>query len=267
MKKTLVYVGGLLIIIVALVGCSEDVEKIKEVNVVNDKEVMSIGLSGERVNYFENANGYLAKPSEEGVYPGLILIHEWWGLNDNIKNSADRFAGQGYVALAVDLYNGEVTDDSVVARVFATSVRADMEGAFDNLRGAVEYLENHPNVEGNKLASVGWCFGGGWSYEMAKNDLGIEGSVIYYGQFNPEDDLSKMRSTILGHFGEDDASIKVDDVKQFQAVLNTLSGDHQVFIYPNSGHAFANEDGQAYVSEASDLAWQRTLEFLDEELK
>ena len=279
MKKGFIYQGGLLILVVVVLGCSpdvstpeeviaaEDVSTVAEISTETEQEAVSTNTLNERINYFDNANGYLAKPVEDGIYPGLILIHEWWGLNDNIKQLADQFADQGYVALAVDLYSGQVTDDRVVARVFATSVRADMEGAFDNLRAAVEYLENHPNAQGDKLASVGWCFGGGWSYEMAKNDLDIEGSVIYYGQFNPEDDLSIMRATILGHFGEDDSSIRVDDVKEFRAVLKTLSGDHKVFIYPNSGHAFANEDGEAYVPGSAELAWERTLEFLDEELK
>jgi len=221
----------------------------------------------EEVEYFDNAIGYLAKPDEPGEYPGIILIHEWWGLNQNIKNFADDFAEQGYVALAVDLYDGEVTTDSSKARELATGVRGDMDLAFDNLEAAVNYLEGRSDVENDKLASVGWCFGGGWSYQMAKNDLGVQSSVIYYGQFNPEDDLSIMRSTILGHFGEDDASIKVSDVNEFQATLQTLSGDHQIFIYPNSGHAFANEDSRAYVPESANLAWERTITFLDEELK
>ena len=261
MKKSIIWFIILGLIVVFLVIYIQqkqetEIQELKPLNIVTSE-----------VNYFENAKGYLAIPSTPGKYPGLILIHEWWGLNDNIKNLADQFADQGYIVLAVDLYEVEYTSDPNVARELASSVRNDMDKAFDNLKSAVNYLESHPNVEMNKLASVGWCFGGGWSYEMAKNDLGIQSSVIYYGRFNPEDDLSRMRATILGHFGEDDASIKVDDVKEFQATLKTLSGEHQIFIYPNSGHGFANEDSPSYVKESAELAWERTLEFLDKELK
>ena len=224
-------------------------------------------VSGTKVEYLDGVKGYLAEPSESGEYPGLILIHEWWGLNDNIRDLAMQYAGEGYIALAVDLYGGESTTDPSKARELATKVRGDMDGAFANLTAAVEFLKTQPNIKANRLASVGWCFGGGWSYEMAKNDLGVTSSVIYYGRFNPEDDLSIMRATIMGHFGEKDQSILVDDVKQFRIKLKTLSGEHEVFIYPNAGHAFDNQGGPAYNQGASDLAWERTKEFLKESLR
>lgn len=265
----MVFWGLAIIVIIGLVGWffiggpgipGVDVES-------EDIGVETLEIKTSEVNYFGNTRGYLAVPEEEGIYPGLIIIHEWWGLTPDIKEMADRFAAEGYVALAVDLYGGESTNDPNVARVLATDVRSDMEGAFSNLEAGVSYLESQPNVEADSLASIGWCFGGGWSYEMAKNDLGIESSVIYYGRFNPEDDLSIMRATILGHFGEDDTSILVDDVIEFEATLQTLSGEHQIFIYPNSGHAFANEGRESYVPESAELAWQRTLDFLNKELK
>jgi carboxymethylenebutenolidase len=220
------------------------------------------------VSYFEDVEGYLAMPEDEGVYPGLILIHEWWGLNDNIRDLAEEFASQGYVALAVDLYSGQAAETSEQAGVLAGAVREDVAGAFANLSSAVAYLEGLENVDSNSLASVGWCFGGGWAYEMAANDLGIDASVMYYGRFSLEDDLSMMRTDILGHFGEEDRSIAVDDVEAFEAKLNTLEGDHAVFIYPNAGHAFANEDNEdAYNEEAARQAWERTMSFLARELK
>jgi len=250
-------------ILIITSGCAQNsVSELQDTN-----EVTSTDILTETVNYFENANGFLAQPEQNNKYPALVLIHEWWGLNDNIKDLAEQFAQEGYIALAVDLYGGQVTDKPDKARELATDVRNDMEGAFTNLEGAITFLKSLPNIRADQLASVGWCFGGGWSYELAKNDLGVQSSVIYYGRFNPEDDLSKMRATILGHFGEDDASIKVDDVRVFQATLNTLSGDHEVFIYPNSGHAFANEGGSAYVPESAELAWDRTLQFLNDQFR
>ena len=211
--------------------------------------------------------GYLAKPADKKARPGLILIHEWWGLNDNIRENARAFAEMGYVALAVDLYNGGMATTPDGARKLAGGVRKNTEAAFANLKQAVNYLNGLTGeVDPARIASVGWCFGGGWSYQMAKNDLGVKASVIYYGRFNPADDLSRMRATILGHFGETDRGIKVDNVREFQAKLKTLKGDHMVFIYPNAGHAFANADSRNYDKAAAETAWKRTMEFFQKHL-
>ena len=224
----------------------------------------------EEVVYYKggkNVNGFLARPDDSGKHPGLILIHEWWGLNDNIRGNARKFADLGYVALAVDLYDGEYGGTRDEAKKLATRVRKNMDEAFSNLKSAVAYLKSHSNVDSERLASIGWCFGGGWSYQIAKNNLGTKASIIYYGRyygrFNPKDDLSKMRAVILGHFGETDRGIKVDTVHEFQAKLKTLSGDHEVYIYENAGHAFANETGSRYNQEAAELAWKRTEAFLN----
>jgi len=218
--------------------------------------------------YHAETQGYLASPEGDGPFPAVILIHEWWGLNDNIKDLADDFADQGYVALAVDLYNGAAAQTSEEAGALAGAVREDTESAFANLTAAREYLATLPTVDSERLASVGWCFGGQWAYNMAANNMGIDASVMYYGRFSMEDDLSMMRADILGHFGEEDRSIAVDDVKEFEAKLKTLDGDHAVFIYPNAGHAFANEDNEAaYNEEAAQIAWQRTIDFLSRELE
>ena len=215
----------------------------------------------------DNIKGYLAKPADKKTRPGLILIHEWWGLNDNIRENARAFAELGYVALAVDLYNGKMATKPAGARELAGSVRKNTEAAFANLKQAVSYLTGlKGEVDPARIASLGWCFGGGWSYQMAKNDLGVKASVIYYGFFNPADDLSRMRATILGHFGETDRAIKVDNVRAFQAKLKTLKGDHMVFIYPNAGHAFANADSRNYEKEAAETAWKRTLDFFKKHL-
>ena len=215
----------------------------------------------------DKVKGYLARPADKKARPGLILIHEWWGLNDNIRENARRFAELGYVALAVDLYNGQSATTPDGARKLAGRVRTEPESAFANLKQAVAYLKGlDGEVDANRIASVGWCFGGGWSYQMAKNDLGVKASVIYYGRFNPKDDLSRMRATILGHFGETDRGIKVDNVREFQAKLKTLKGDHMVFIYPNAGHAFANADSRNYDKEAAEAAWKRTMDFFNKHL-
>lgn len=215
----------------------------------------------EEVVYHDDVKGYLATPHDASDAPAVILIHEWWGLNDDIRAKAQEFAKAGYVALAVDLYGGESTNKAVRAIKLASGVRNDQQEAFANLRSATQFLRNLPEVDGERIGSVGWCFGGGWSYQIARNNLGAKASVIYYGRFNPEDDLSKMKTTILGHFGKKDRSIKIDDVEQFQAQLQTLSGTHEIFIYSNAGHGFANPESSAYERQSADAAHQRTLDF------
>lgn len=223
-------------------------------------DVFEYGTSGSQA-----LKGYLAQPAEDGVYPAMILIHEWWGLNDHIRATARDFAKLGYVALAVDLYGKEATNDPRTARDYASEVRANINGTFENLKAAVSSLREMANVDKDRLASIGWCFGGGWSYQMAKNDLGVEATVIYYGRFNPADDLKKMRAKIIGHFAEEDRGILVDNVKEFQATLKTLNGDHEIYIYPNTQHGFASRPGDnpRYDEEAAKLAWERTNAFLD----
>ena len=227
------------------------------------------GMVTEDVVYHKDGKdftGYLARPDDNQKHPGLILIHEWWGLNEYIRGNARKFAKLGYVALAVDLYEGRSTTSRKEAKNLATSVRKNLSGAFENLKSAVSYIKRHSNVNPERVASIGWCFGGGWSYQIAKNNLGVRASIIYYGRFNPADDLSRMRAVILGHFGANDRAIKVDTVNEFQIKLKTLSGDHEIYIYENAGHAFANETGSRYNKEAADLAWKRTLDFLRKDL-
>jgi carboxymethylenebutenolidase len=249
----------------AMVNLNTDEESVDE-NVLADSIVGE--TKSEAVAYHGDTEGYLAQPLGEGPFPALILIHEWWGLNQNIKDLADDFAEQGYVALAVDLYDGVSADSSDKAGELAGMVRENTSAAFENLTAATSYLQTLPEVDGEKLASVGWCFGGQWAYNMAANNMGVDASVMYYGRFSMEDDLSMMRADILGHFGEEDRSIAIDDVREFEAKLQTLEGEHSVFIYPNAGHAFANEDNEdAYNDEAAQLAWQRTMDFLSRELK
>ena len=210
--------------------------------------------------------GFVAQPakSTDKKYPALILIHEWWGLNDYIKTRAKRFAKHGYVVLAVDLYGSyQGTANRSKAGKLAGAVRKNKQKAFANLKSAMKYLKNLPNVDSHRIGSLGWCFGGGWSYQMAKNNLGTKVSVIYYGRFNPKDDLKQMRALLLGHFAEKDKWIKIDKINQLQMTLKSLNGKHEIYIYPHTQHGFDNLfNDQAFDKKASALAWERTLRFL-----
>ncbi len=282
MKKLLIgsMVGGLLLTSCAPAPTNtpptEEADSMMESTTSMENETSMISelektRQGTMVAYHEDESGtyegYFVDPGLEEDGPALILIHEWWGLNDNIKDFADNFAKQGYRVLAVDMYGKEAASTPDMAREYATAVREDTASAAANLTAAVDFLKAQEGVIPELIGSVGWCFGGQWAYEMAKNDMGVAATIMYYGRFNTEDDLSMMKAQLQGHFGEEDMSIAVDDVREFQAKLMNEEGDHEIFIYPNAGHAFANEDNEeAYNEEAAEEAWERTMEFLREHL-
>jgi len=213
----------------------------------------------------EDFYGYLAKPKEEGTYPGIIMIHEWWGLNDNIKEMAQILAKEGYVVLAIDLYNNEVAENSSKARELATSVRTNPEEAIKTMKKGIEYLRNEENVQ--KVGSLGWCFGGQQSLQISLNEK-LDATVIYYGQLiDDEEQLSFIENPVLGIFGSEDSSITVESVNSFEKSLNNLGIENEIVIYDGVGHAFANPSGSNYAKEETIDAWDKTLNFLNSNLK
>ena len=214
----------------------------------------------------ELAYGYLAYPS--GVtepLPAIIMIHEWWGLNDNIKAMANRYAAEGYMVLAVDLYGGESATSANEARKKMLQVVENPEAATENLRQALGFLE----IAGAPaIASLGWCFGGGWSLNTAMlfPDQ-LDASIVFYGQVTSDDQkLDAIEAPLLGLFGADDRGIKVEPVHGFEEALQRLRKDHEIHIYPGVGHAFANPSGNNYNATAAEDAWQRTIDFLAKNL-
>lgn len=216
------------------------------------------------VNYFNNTEGYLAKPNTEGQFPSIVMIHEWWGLNENIKTMAEKLASHGYVVLAVDLYDGSVATNSEEARQLIGSFNS--ENGIANMNSAVSYLQENNNSL--KLGSIGWCFGGGQSLNLALNNDAMDATVIYYGQLiTDKNRLSSIQWPVLGIFAELDNGIPIENVQQFETSLNELNIEHEVHIYPSVDHAFANPSGDRYAPEESKDAWQKTLEFLNTTLK
>jgi carboxymethylenebutenolidase len=227
------------------------------------------GLARNSVSYHPSATGYLVYPENaSGQLPAVVMIHEWWGLNQNIKNMAEVLAKEGYVVLAVDLYGGQVATESGQASSLAASVRNNPGPAIDNLRAAVKYLSSLDNVDSSRIASLGWCFGGGWSLQLALNaENPMAATVIYYGSLvTDEDELSKIGWPVLGIFGSTDQSIPVETVRQFESALNANSITNEIYIYEGVGHAFANPSGDNYAPEETKDAWQKTLAFLDKHL-
>ncbi|NNC56290.1 MAG: prolyl oligopeptidase family serine peptidase [Woeseiaceae bacterium] len=222
-------------------------------------ETMPYAEDGDELVY-----GYFVAPEDMfEPLPAVIMIHEWWGLNDNIRAMADRLAAEGYIVLAVDLYGGKVAKNSAEARQLMLSVVEDTEAANENIRSAYKFVSETAGAP--RVGSIGWCFGGSWSLNTAQLfPAELDASVIYYGQVtSDEDKLRPINSPILGFFGAEDTGIKVKSVEAFGDALKRLRKNHQIQIYPGVGHAFANPTGANYDEAAATDAWKRTLEFLD----
>jgi len=252
-------------------------------DLVNSNTLNSnIPVQNKSVDYFDNTFGYLVYPtisiddnnkssiSNSNNFPAVIMIHENKGLNDNIKNMANLLAKDGYVVLAVDLFNGEVTSNQTRASELSRSIRDNPDVAISNLQGAVKYLTSLPNVNPDRIASLGWCFGGQQSLQLALNshDHPLSATVIYYGRLVTEPEtLSKIKWPVLGIFGDRDESIPVTTVEQFEDALTKNGITNEIYIFKGVGHAFANPSGDNYAPNETKNAWQKTLTFLNKYLK
>lgn len=228
-------------------------------------------IESEFVTYYDNVSGYLAIPQSsisatDKVLPAVVMIHEWWGLNDNIKEMADQLASKGYAVLAVDLYNGTVAANPEEAGPLAGTVRENPSNAIANLQSAVRYLASLENVNSSRIASLGWCFGGGQSLQLALNtepDFPLAATALYYGNLvTDQDELSRINWPVLGIFGNQDQSIPVDQVREFGESLNATSIPNEIYIYDGVGHAFANPSNDNYAPQETSDAWEKTLAFL-----
>ena len=212
--------------------------------------------------------GYLARSTETTApLPALIVIHEWWGLNDNIRLMTQRLAGEGYMVLAVDLYEGKVAETPEQAKALVQSATQNPQRLETNLRQAYAYLEGQ---KAPKIGSLGWCFGGSWSLNTAllfPNQL--DAAVIYYGGqlVTDANRLSPLEMPILGLFGALDNNPSVETVKQFESALKSVGKSPEIYIYDGANHAFANPSGSRYNPEAAEAAWTRTTAFLERYLK
>ena len=208
--------------------------------------------------------GYFVFPADMvDPLPALLVLHEWWGLNDGIRAMADRLAAEGYIVLAVDLFGGESAISPSDARALMLSVVEDPKSANENIRQAYKFVNDI--AEAPRIGSLGWCFGGGWSLNTAMlfpDDL--DATVIYYGQVTDDEELLRpINSPILGLFGAEDSGIPVDSVRAFEEALERLRKNYEIEIYPRARHAFANPTGRNYNPVVAEQAWEKTLAFLD----
>lgn len=212
--------------------------------------------------------GYLAYPAAaEGGLPAVLVFHEWWGLNDNIRSMADQLAGQGYVALAADLYGGQVATDPAAARSLMERALQDRDAMGQNLRQAHAYLKDQ--IKATRVGTIGWCFGGSMSLQAALLvPEGVDATVIYYGHVGGDaEKLKPLKAPVLGLFGGADDGIPLESVRAFEEALKAQGKPVTIHVYDGAAHAFANPSGTAYKADAAADAWQKTLAFLAEHLK
>lgn len=221
-------------------------------------------MAGEMVEFESNggvARGYLSTP-EGGSGPGIIVLQEWWGLVPHIKDVADRFAREGFVALAPDLYHGKSTTSPDEAGKMMMAL--DIARAEQDLRGAVKYLLGHESVEGPKVGTVGFCMGGVLSLYAASKNEEVGACVVFYG-IHPkvEPDLENLSAPVLGLYAERDQSVPPAAVRELESKLKALGKSAEMHIYPGTDHAFFNDARpEVFNPEAASDAWRRTVEFL-----
>ncbi len=215
----------------------------------------------------ETVSGYLALPGTPGKHPGLVVIHEWWGLNDWVKEQARKLAAKGYVALAVNLYRGKSTADPEVAHELARGMPQDR--AIRDLEAAFDYLASRADVNPNRIGSIGWCMGGGLSLQLAVHEPKLAACVVNYGAMPTEPaDIEKIHAPVLGNFGALDRGITPEAVRAFESAMQKAGKSIDVKIYEGAGHAFENpNDKSGYRPEATKDAWARVTAFLAKTLK
>jgi carboxymethylenebutenolidase len=235
---------------------------VKNVDTMTGTSTMPI-VGFEDVEYFTGAKGYFVRPDSEGDFPGVVMIHENRGLRPEIKEAADALAKEGYMVLAVDLLGG-TAEDQTGAR--ALTAKFDQKTGTANMREAVEYLK----MQGaGKIASLGWCFGGKQSVELAISGEKLDATVVYYGGgvASTTAALAPIKWPVLGIFGDQDQVIPIATVNAFESALDELGVTNEVYIYPGVGHAFANPSGANYAPAETADAWRKTLDFLAENLR
>jgi carboxymethylenebutenolidase len=212
------------------------------------------------------ARGYFVEPGEDGLHPGLIVVHEWWGLNDHIKDIADRFASEGFAVLAPDLYEGKNTKDSEEAGRLMQLL--DQNKAIVTLNGAVEYLKSQEGINAEAIGITGFCMGGTFALLLPCVNASIKAAAPFYGDVPSDDLIKNLSAPVLFIGAENDPWITVQKMNHLKDALERFNKDGEVKIYSGVGHAFFNDTRpDAYDKAASEDAWTRALQFLNEKLR
>jgi len=267
-------------LLVLLAGCSPEVEIVRSGETpatggLSEAEFKKLhelrgdkspAARGEMIGLAGGSKAYLSLPSNAKVpLPGIVVIHEWWGLNQHIKHWTDRLADEGYAALAVDLYGGKVADNPDDAMTYMRSV--DRNAARGICRDAEMFLRDEARIQARKTASIGWCFGGAQSLNMALDMPHLNAAVIYYGHLvDDPKKLKAIQASVLGIFGNQDRSINPDAVNRFEKGLKAAGRRYKILRY-NANHAFANPSSARYAQDAATDAWKHVREFLASNLR
>ena len=231
---------------------------------------VAFAAEGQTVSYRsgnETVQAQLYMPKGDGPFPALVVIHEWWGLNDWVKEQASKFADEGYVALAIDLYRGQVATNPDEAYQIMRGVPEDR--ANRDLLAAVAYLQSLNKVSPKRVGAIGWCMGGEHALDLAIADPKLKVAVINYGHLSADKaSLKRIRAVILGIFGGQDKNIPVADVRKFETQMMALKKPTEIHIFQDAGHAFENPNNQAgYRPDDAAKAEKLTQEFLQKNLK
>ena len=251
---------------------SSDATPVQEVDVPAAILGQAVPPRGEAVNYVPGdptTTGYLSIPDGDGPFPSVILIHEWNGLVDRIRQVADAFADEGYVALAADLYRGQVGTSRDENMALMNAAREDPGAIIANLDAAAAFLRARTDVTG-KIAAMGWCFGGGVALSFALGGVNHEGTAIFYGRLvdDPER-LQAITHEVYGTFAEQDGGIPPADVERFADALRTAGVENDIHIYDDVGHGFwlyVDRDPDNALAPAAD-AWGRLTDYLDRTIR
>lgn len=237
-------------VVIAVPSASAPMEGTSEEDVITGM-VEYVGEDGETLT------GYLARPKTGEAAPGVIVIQEWWGLNEHIKDVTRRLAREGFVALAPDLYHGVVVSEPDEARKLVMEL--DMAAAIEEIRNAIDYLQAQNFVSGTKVGVVGFCMGGRLSLQTARAEPDLGAVVAFYGSPLTPEEVTDVTAPVLGLYGSEDGGIPVSSVRAMEDALKQAGIDTEIQVYEGAGHAFFNDTRQSYHPEAAADAWQRTL--------
>lgn len=215
----------------------------------------------------ETVNGILYAPQGKGPFPALVVIPEWWGLNDWVKEQASKLADEGYVTLAFDIYRGKVATTPDEAHQLSRGLPEDR--ANRDLSAAAAFLRTQKNVDPAKVGDIGWCMGGGYALNLAIADPKLKATVINYGHLASDDaTLQKINAAVLGIFGGQDKGITPADVNKFESQMKAQGKTVEIKIFPDAGHAFENPNNKTgYRADDAAEAWKLTTAFLAKNLK
>jgi carboxymethylenebutenolidase len=211
-------------------------------------------------------DAYVAWPSGTAHAPAILVVHEWWGLGDQIKDVARRLAREGYVAIVPDLYHGKVATTPEMAHELVRGLEDTR--VFSELDTAAAWARAQPRVEGMRVGILGFCVGGGITLRYALHQPDLGAAVMFYGP--PETDpgkLATLKAPLQGHFGALDQGIPPDRVEAMRAAMRKAGKTADLYVYPGAGHAFMHDGLPSYHADAAKTAWARTLAFLQRYLK